>query len=100
MLAKPIHSPSIGQFNRGNLQKGYFNSLLGSDEAPHIDHIVALANGGGSDVKDLRLMCANCNLGKGASNALVANRSLGRTLAPFERLMGAKHALPKTCWPR
>lgn len=47
---------------------------LGSDEAPHIDHIVALANGGGSDVTNLRLMCAECNLGKGASNALVANQ--------------------------
>lgn len=47
---------------------------LGSDEAPHIDHIVALANGGGSDVTNLRLMCGQCNLEKGAGNALIVNQ--------------------------
>lgn len=47
---------------------------LGSDEAPHVDHIVALANGGGSDVTNLRLMCAKCNLEKGASDTLVADQ--------------------------
>jgi hypothetical protein len=47
---------------------------LGSDDAPHIDHIVALANGGGSDVTNLRLMCAKCNLEKGTSSSLIADQ--------------------------
>lgn len=47
---------------------------LGSDETPHIDHVVALANGGGNDPTNLRLLCAGCNLGKGANDERIANQ--------------------------
>ena len=32
----------------------------------HVDHILAVANGGGNDVGNLATACAKCNLGKGA----------------------------------
>jgi 5-methylcytosine-specific restriction endonuclease McrA len=47
---------------------------FGSDETPHIDHVVALANGGGNDPTNLRILCAACNLEKGANNESVANQ--------------------------
>lgn len=34
----------------------------------HVDHIVALANGGGNDPANLQLLCAPCNLSKGAKD--------------------------------
>lgn len=47
---------------------------LGSDESPHIDHVVALANGGGNDATNLRLLCAVCNSRKGANDEPVVNQ--------------------------
>lgn len=32
----------------------------------HVDHIVALAQGGGNEITNLRTLCDSCNLGKGA----------------------------------
>lgn len=40
--------------------------VFGSQEAPHIDHMVPLAYGGGNDPTNFRLLCSNCNLEKGA----------------------------------
>jgi HNH endonuclease len=41
-------------------------AVFGSVESPHIDHMVALAIGGGNDPTNLQLLCGNCNLAKGA----------------------------------
>lgn len=32
----------------------------------HVDHILAIANGGTSDVDNLQVLCEDCNIGKGA----------------------------------
>jgi len=40
--------------------------VFGSQAAPHIDHMVPLANGGGNDPTNLQLLCNKCNLAKGA----------------------------------
>lgn len=47
---------------------------FGSDEPPHIDHVVALADGGCNDPTNLRLLCADCNLKKGPRREKVANQ--------------------------
>lgn len=47
---------------------------FGSDEPPHIDHVLALADGGGSDPTNLRLLCADCNLKKGRRGEQVVNQ--------------------------
>lgn len=40
----------------------------GPDETVlHVDHIVPVSRGGLSDLSNLRVLCARCNLGKGAS---------------------------------
>jgi hypothetical protein len=41
-------------------------AVFGSDDSPHIDHMVALALGGGNDPTNLLLSCGPCNLSKGA----------------------------------
>ncbi len=49
-------------------------AFLGSTDRPHIDHIVALVNGGGNDPTNLRLLCAACNLKKGANHEVPENQ--------------------------
>ncbi|MDN7591846.1 HNH endonuclease [Burkholderia seminalis] len=44
-------------------------AVLGSDSSPHLDHLVALALGGGNDPTNLMLSCGPCNLSKGARPA-------------------------------
>jgi len=34
----------------------------------HVDHVVSLAKGGRNEITNLRTLCDNCNLGKGARN--------------------------------
>jgi len=41
-------------------------AVFGSEEPSHIDHMVALAVGGGNDPTNLQLSCSDCNLKKGA----------------------------------
>lgn len=42
----------------------------------HIDHIVAVANGGGNEADNLVTACENCNLGKGAAPLSSVPKSL------------------------
>lgn len=42
----------------------------------HVDHIVAVANGGGDDMDNLVTSCEACNLGKGARDLSVVPQSL------------------------
>lgn len=32
----------------------------------HVDHILAIANGGKTEMQNLQVLCSECNLGKGA----------------------------------
>ena len=55
------------------LQRDYFKCVLcGVSPAMkigcilHVDHIVPLVKGGGNEASNLRTLCENCNLGKGA----------------------------------
>lgn len=43
----------------------------------HVDHIVAVANGGENDPDNLITSCEACNLGKGARDLTVVPQSLG-----------------------
>ena len=46
----------------------------------HIDHIVALANGGSNDISNIQLLCPNCNITKGAKDPFAFARENGRLL--------------------
>jgi 5-methylcytosine-specific restriction endonuclease McrA len=46
----------------------------------HVDHIVAIANGGSNDPRNLQLACAPCNMSKGASHPIDFARRKGRLL--------------------
>lgn len=45
---------------------GYACVECGTDENLQVDHIVALANGGGDERENLRTLCQSCNSRKGA----------------------------------
>ena len=47
----------------------------------HVDHIVAVANGGGNDMGNLLTSCARCNLGKSAVPLDSVPETLGNTAA-------------------
>lgn len=47
--------------------------LLSPQFDSHMDHIIPLANGGINDVSNLQLLCASCNLSKGAKSMPVSN---------------------------
>jgi len=46
----------------------------------HVDHIVALANGGSNNPANLQLLCRSCNSSKGAKDPLVFMQSRGLLL--------------------
>lgn len=52
--------------------------LLG--EGFHLDHIVPLARGGGGERGNLQLLCARCNLQKGAKDPVAFMQSRGRLI--------------------
>ena len=46
----------------------------------HIDHIIALKNGGGNMPSNLQLLCKTCNLSKSSSDPLEFARRIGRLI--------------------
>lgn len=46
----------------------------------HMDHIVPLIRGGSNDRRNIQLLCAPCNLKKGASDPINYAQSLGRLI--------------------
>mgnify|MGYP001565145338 CR=1 FL=1 len=46
----------------------------------HVDHILALANGGSNDPANLQILCGPCNLSKGTKHPLHFARELGMLL--------------------
>lgn len=50
----------------------------------HVDHITALANGGGNDPDNLVTACEPCNLGKGARSLTSAPQSLADKAVEIE----------------
>jgi len=46
----------------------------------HVDHVIALANGGSNDKSNLQLLCAYCNLSKGTKDPIDFMRSRGKLL--------------------
>ncbi|MCC6475010.1 MAG: HNH endonuclease [Burkholderiales bacterium] len=47
----------------------------------HVDHVLALAEGGGNEIDNLVTACAPCNLGKGARNLKVVPQTLAEKAA-------------------
>lgn len=43
----------------------------------HVDHIVALANGGANHRRNLQILCPSCNMSKHTKDPIVYSRSLG-----------------------
>lgn len=54
---------------RCSIRKGY-----------HVDHIIAIANGGSNDRRNIQLLCEPCNLLKKAKDPIEFMRELGRLL--------------------
>ena len=54
------------------------NGVLG--ETFHRDHIVPLVLGGTSDITNIQLLCAKCNLQKGSRDPIKHMQSLGKLL--------------------
>lgn len=48
------------------LKSGSACVACGSDQALHVDHIVPHSRGGSNDIENLQMLCARCNLAKGA----------------------------------
>lgn len=46
---------------------------LGSTESPHFDHVIALAHSGGNDPTNFRVLCAACNLQRGAKPVTIVD---------------------------
>jgi len=46
----------------------------------HVDHVIPVVAGGSNDRRNLQILCAPCNLGKGGKDPIDAMRSLGRLL--------------------
>lgn len=46
----------------------------------HIDHITPISRGGGNDRRNIQILCAPCNLSKGASDPIDFARRIGRLL--------------------
>lgn len=65
-------------------------SITGELRAPrHIDHIVALANGGTNDLSNLQLLCDSCNLSK-STRALDVRSSVPEYLQMARQQRGRK----------
>lgn len=50
------------------------------DKKVHIDHIMPLALGGSNDRTNIQLLCAHCNISKGARDPIEDARRIGRLL--------------------
>lgn len=62
----------------------------------HVDHIVAVANGGENDFDNLVTSCESCNLGKGARSLNVVPQSLSdkaKQIAEREAQLAGYHAI-------
>lgn len=59
----------------------------------HIDHSIAVANGGTNHRNNLYVACISCNLDKGTATSRTARSRNGRTRAPLSR---TKHAEART----
>ena len=69
-----------GQRDRVFSRDGRICQICGTDEGEmHIDHIIPRKAGGTHDLDNLRVLCKNCNLRKGALNDGVF---LGKTATP------------------
>lgn len=49
-------------------------------KAYHVDHIIALANGGRNDKSNIQLLCPTCNMRKGASDPIEFMQKNGKLL--------------------
>ena len=53
-----------------------------TNDANHVDHIIARANGGTSDLDNLTLGCASCNMAKGALSFAGGRRDIASARTP------------------
>jgi len=75
----------------------------------HVDHILAVANGGGNDAENLVTACQDCNLGKSAvplsvkpktleSAALEAREAAAQVREHAKMVAAARDAMEAVCW--
>lgn len=55
-------------------------SVAVSFKAKHVDHIQPLCAGGGNDIANLQILCAPCNLSKGAKDPIAWAQQMGRLI--------------------
>jgi hypothetical protein len=76
------HSPDdladIFNLQRGKCANSACRKALGKKY--HVDHIIALKNGGRNDRRNLQLMCPPCNMRKNAKDPIVFSRENGLLL--------------------
>lgn len=58
----------LRQIQKGRCAHSWCRKKLGEDEC--VDHVIALARGGGNDRKNLQLLCQSCNLKKHAKHPI------------------------------
>ncbi|KQP11904.1 hypothetical protein ASF43_23415 [Pseudorhodoferax sp. Leaf267] len=58
-------------------------AALGSAESPHVDHVIALAHSGGNDPTNFRILCAPCNLARGAKPVTIVDQFTWPNARPF-----------------
>ncbi len=66
--------------NYPRLQAGVVHCGVGLGRKGHLDHRVALVNGGSNWPNNLQWLCAPCNLSKGAKDEIVFAQSIGKLL--------------------
>lgn len=75
----------------------------------HVDHILAVANGGGNEAENLTTACQNCNLGKSAVPLSVKPKTLNAAADEAEEaaaqvreharmVRDAREAIESVCW--
>lgn len=69
---KPIRKPIGKKLRFEVFKRDFFTCQYCGAHPPsvvlHVDHIVAVASGGGNDIDNLLTSCSCCNLGKGATS--------------------------------
>lgn len=89
---KPISSSlRFDVFNRDGFRCRYCGASQEDGAVLHVDHVTAVARGGGNDIQNLATACAPCNFGKSAKvlrpiEPVVAGKTFGLSYLPTGRV--------------
>lgn len=78
--ANPFTADDIKNIRRLQMSKCGYCRIDLTPTIEHIDHIIALANGGTNDRRNIQLLCAKCNKRKAKRDPITFAQSLGNLL--------------------